>query len=540
MRRTRARAAFWTVVAVAALARGAGIANASFFHYDEGETAKSALGPAVAARWILRTAWEGGTWSREALRAEYERYGFPYARTSARPGYLALGAASMTLFGVSDTALIGVSAAAGVGTVAWIFLILRRLWPDTDAAFWGALALAVSPAHVFFSRTGFAHVTAAFFLAWAVFLYLEAEARGGGARYAKAGLAAGYAFTCHFNVATALAVLALFHVGRRAWIGERTLAGLGARDVCLAGLAAAAPPLAFQALTAGAAAAFPAWLPDQTTYFEDLAAQRAHLFAYCNPRARSTPLYYGLFWLRAETAGLLAGAVVGTVLAWRRGAGGARDAGGPRLAAALVWWPFVAMSAMRWKVARTLVPLLPFASVLWGAVWGSLRPAGRAGWWMTRSAAVALLAVPAACNVPLWNGHGHFRDLVAALKAEGRAVVGVDEFPVLDFYAGHPGAFLARDAAAFRAWQASHPGTPATLVALCKDGVYGFEDPVYANRFGFVRDVIARRGAPDRALPFRVPVVYEHVDETFRPDRLFRLSGLRYEVHLFDLEGRSW
>lgn len=531
----RVRAFFWAVLLVAAAFRLAAIDRASFFHYDEGEVSRCATGPAVAVRWALERAWNGEPFSPESLRAEYVRHGFPYARTSARPGHLALVALSMVLVGISDLSAILLSAAAGIGTVALVFLTLRAAAPERPRlAFWAALFLALSPDHVFFSRSGFGHVTAGFFLALAVLLHARDRLRPVPVHAFATGLAAGYAFTCHFNVAWILAALfagdAWDTLSReegkrlRPWFSRWTRIAAGA----------AVAPLAFQFATLAARTAFPRWLPDQTTYLEDLRGQWSHLFHYCNPRAVSTSLFYAVHWIRTEGGLSFAAAAAGTILALR---GKGTDLAGRwffRTVALLVWVPFLSMSGMNWKVARTLVPVLPFASVLAGLAVASWRPVSRGGRGLRAAAVSACLLQPAWTSFSYLGGHGHFRDAVRELEKQGREVLAVDELPAVDFYASGRHPVMVADWAEYERLRASRPAL-RTLIALLKDGEYGFQDPVYWNRFGFVREVVSRMPPSARA-PFQVPLAYEYVDRAFRWDRLLSLSGVRFEVHFFRLE----
>ncbi len=536
MKRSSARLA--GILLLASFLRFGGVWNDSFYHYDEGETAKSALGPAVAVRWVLRTAWGGDAWTPESLKAEYERYGFPYPRTSARPGYLALATLSMAWGGISDKALIVLSAVMGVATVWIVYLTLRRIGEGEGDAlpFWGALALAVSPTHVFFSRTGFAHVTAGFFLALAVYWHFrEREAPRRTADAFRAGLACGYAFTCHFNVAWALAVLVGTRLGGRFLAGGKGAWKAAFLDAAVVGVGASVPILFFQVATVSAAFFFRDWLPDQTTYLQDLRGQWSHLFHYCNPRAQASPFFYAIFWLRTETVGLIAGTLIGTFLAWRNRRS-VSAAGALLLAALLVWIPYAAMSAMSWKVARTLVPCLPFAAMLWGYAFSRWRAEGAAGRWGKALCVAVFLAIPLVRDMNLLRGHGHFRGVVEDLRAKGRSIVAVDEFPTVDFYAGFPGAVLVYDWKGFERIGPALSEGGTTFVALYKDGAYGCDDPVYANRYGFIQDLLARGARPDHVLPFHVPVDFDYVDSAWRFDRLLSLADVRYEVHLFDVK----
>lgn len=533
--RARSRFRFWLVLLAAGAIRLAGIERASFFHYDEGEVARCATGPAVAARWAVRQTWNGEPFTASSLREEYVRHGFPYARTSARPGHLALVALSMTIFGVSDTASILLSAAAGIGTVALVFLTLRTAVPEREEIpVWGALILAFSPDHVFFSRTGYSHIAAGFFLAWAVFLHVRDRLRPFSVHAFGTGLAAGYAFTCHFNVAWILAAFFLAD----AWEttsgkgGERLRPWLARWSRIACGMVV--PPLVFQGATLAARAAFPAWLPDQTTYLADLRAQWSHLFHYCNPHAVSTPLFYAIHWIRTEGVGPFAAAVAGSVLAFRGAGKSATERGFFRMAALFVWVSFGSMSWMSWKVARTLVPVFPFAAALAGLAIGGWRPASPAGRWLRVAVLLGGLAQPVWTSLSYLEGHGHFRETVRALEGKGRQVLVVDELPVVDFYIGGKYQVMVGDWAEYERIQAALPAR-RTLIALHKDGEYGFQDPVYWNRFGFVREVASRMPPGVRA-PFGVPLAYEYVDRSFRWDRFLSLSGVRYEVHLFDLE----
>lgn len=523
------------VLLLAGSLRLAGIRNASFFHYDEGQIAKSALGPAVAFRWAVRSAWEGEPLTRESLRAAYDSAGIPYASFSARPGFQSLATFSMALFGVSDLAMILLSSASGLATVWLLYALLARLSPEGNLPLWGALALAVSPDHVFYSRTGFAHVTAAFFLVWAASLYLTALAEGRRVPAFRTGLAAGYAFTCHFNVAWAAAAFFAFDAWRSRWEGTEGKAGRWVRRAAAAAWGFSVPILFFQGVSLLLVAVAGDRFSELKTYFGELAGQREHLFRYCNPRAESAIAFYGIHWLRTEGPGLTAGALAGMLLCVRSRRAAEVQTQAGILAACLVAVPLLLASGMTWKVARTVVPLIPFGSILWGVCIARWTLAAR--WILLRRLFVAASIVPAFWqSMGYLDGHGHYRELVGALQKEGRRVFAIDEDPAVDFYVARRQATFVRDWKTYEEIRSREGGQPGTLIALWKDGHYGFSDPVYANRYGFLREVVDRTPGPARVLPFRVPLEYEFVDPSFRWDRLLRLTGVRYEVHLFDLE----
>jgi 4-amino-4-deoxy-L-arabinose transferase-like glycosyltransferase len=156
------------------------------------------------------------------------------ARTVLRAVRPGIGEASLVL------AYRGISALFGTGTVAVLYLLLRRIAPAGPAPLLGAAFLAVMPLHVWDSHFAVTDVTLTFWMTASVTAAVRAYERPGPARFALASALAGVATGTKFNgafatVAIALAALAALRE-RRARVRQVLAWGV-------VGLAAALPAL---------------------------------------------------------------------------------------------------------------------------------------------------------------------------------------------------------------------------------------------------------------------------------------------------------
>lgn len=120
--------------------------------------------------------------------------------TSFKPGHNVNILAAFLLFGVSDYAALLFSALLGTATVFVVYLLGRDLG-GPNAGIVAAAVLAVSAFHIGYSRNAYAQADSTFFITLGTWLWLQARLKGRTDYLAWGGLAVGYAFTCHYNVA---------------------------------------------------------------------------------------------------------------------------------------------------------------------------------------------------------------------------------------------------------------------------------------------------------------------------------------------------
>ena len=215
--RWRLDPALAALLVLAATLRVVGWGSVGLDHFDEGAYAYSAASLAA-----------GG------LEAAL----YPRVELLAPPFQYAAGALSMVLFGISDQALIGLSALLGVGSVGLVY-IAGKGWLGRPAAAAAAILLAMSDFHVLYSRSGLADVSFGFWLLGALYCFGQAELRASWRWAVLAGLATGAAWNTKYHgwLALVIAVGALA-LGARS-LTRAQLRGSLAR-LAIAGLVAAA------------------------------------------------------------------------------------------------------------------------------------------------------------------------------------------------------------------------------------------------------------------------------------------------------------
>ena len=136
--------------------------------------------------------------------------------TSFKPGHTVLVFLGLLLFGIQDYATFLLSAVLGVATV-WLLYRLGSAMFSRRVGLFAAAFLAASAFHVTYSRSGYAQAKVVFFVALGICLWYLWRNRPERWRNVFAGMAVGYAFTCHFNVFTIpiLAAVLEFDFGRR-------------------------------------------------------------------------------------------------------------------------------------------------------------------------------------------------------------------------------------------------------------------------------------------------------------------------------------
>ncbi len=516
----------WALLALLLLGgslRFQGLSRRGLVAYDEGFFIQAAKGPAIAARWAVNSWIAGEPLEAGGLRAEFARQGFPYPSLCARPGHAGLMALGMSVAGIRDVVPLAISALLGTWSILWVYRSAFLLG-GARAALLAAAFLACSPNHVFFSRSGLSHVTALFFLLWAFTRFLE---RGKGSF--GAGLLAGAAFVCHYSLFWAVPLMALGEI--LALRGPRAFRGCAAR-ILLMGLGWLVFPLLCEAATRLARYALGGWAPGFGTYFSEIQYGLGGLMRTVFARAQSTPWFYVIHVVRTEGAvfsGLLAGGI--TWGAWRmlkdRGAV-SRGIGLSAIAVAVI---FGFYSALDFRACRTLLPAFGFGAVLLGCFLD--RVAAR-----VPVAALLLLCVHAFVAAPrvaqAAQGVSPYPALADAARRDGRHLVAVDDFPVVDFYQGGNREVLIRDRAAFERLKVQGP---LRLLVVNRGGMYGFEDPLWAaeGRYAFVEEVVRSR-RPGDIRPLGFPLAFDYTDADLRWDRVRSVSDLLYRIEAYDLD----
>ncbi len=139
---------------------------------------------------------------------------------AGKPLHVLLGVLSLFIFGVHQYSPIIMSASCGCLTLCLVFMTGKMLYSD-KAGLIGAMLLAVSPFHVFYSRSYMAHADQALVITLAVFLYLlfyVKKVRGVWA-LGLVGFLLGCAFTIHATSLFYIIIFILFET--LAWTTKR-------------------------------------------------------------------------------------------------------------------------------------------------------------------------------------------------------------------------------------------------------------------------------------------------------------------------------
>ncbi len=292
--------------------RGYGITQRGIFDYDEAWYLLEAKTLYNTGRYAL--ARVGLTEDADAslgLKAYIKQRG-TVPLTSIKPGHTVLLFSGLLLFGPHDYAGFLVSMLAGLLTIFLVYRLGREMF-GPDVGLLAALFLAVSPFHILYSRAAYAQANGVCLVTLGAYLWYRAHSRDRCASSALIwpGLAIGWAFTCHFNLAWIPIAFALLEA-IAVWIQKDRFPTFQAKGKQLAffGTAMAAPPLLFE--LAGTAARWMGVFPaDYPTYLGQ--------FAHRGPMAKAlgfsmeqVPFWTsrlleieGLFVLLMASAGLL-------------------------------------------------------------------------------------------------------------------------------------------------------------------------------------------------------------------------------------------
>jgi 4-amino-4-deoxy-L-arabinose transferase-like glycosyltransferase len=182
--------------------------------------------------------------------------------TSFKPGHTVLVFLGLVLFGINDYATFIVSAFLGSATI-WIVYRWGTEMFNRHIGLLSAAFLAASAFHVTYSRSGYAQAKAVFFVALGLYAWYHWRSRPARWCNVVAGLAIGYAFTCHFNVFTIPILIVILELdsSRAKAIRERMT------RLFYLGAGMAAPLLMFE-LPARILAGLGALPKGQLTYYE--------------------------------------------------------------------------------------------------------------------------------------------------------------------------------------------------------------------------------------------------------------------------------
>ncbi len=519
------------VLIVGILLRVWGLPARELSSYDEGGHWRMGYAPAAAFRACVADLACGDVPSREGVRAAILRHGFPDTYFGAHHGYVAFESLAMAVAGIRDDAGFWVSAFWGSMTLIVVFRLGTVLGSAT-AGLCAAALLAVSPNHVFYSRAGLAQATSVFFVYASFFCLLRPVTSRARLRSCfTGGVLLGYGLATHYNLFWAIpygvAVVTVL---------SRLEGGVGTGRTLLAFVAGTAVfPLLFEGITRAAVPHLAGTFPGTVPYFREIAHQfTINTGGYSH--SRSTPFFYAIHWIRTEgilftAAALLLAVCFAAAFLRMRSAAAFRKA----VLAGLVLVPHLLYAPLPLKGARTLLVAIP-AAVLCASWWIARRPP------FPRAVILsALLAGMVPMTVAVVSGRGPYKAVLAEISRRGGSPVTVDDYPVVQTYSGRDDVLVAQTGN--RSWRESlaavrraHPGAQY-LIAVRKDGRYGFEDPVWSERFGIVREVVGRGTRPLLSVPFGHPLEFDYVDEAVRRDRLFGLSQVEYAVDVFDLDG---
>ncbi len=209
-------------------------------------------------------------WKKEEQARAFQEALQGHPPAMGRPGHVIFIALAMGIVRDPIAAAPATAAVFGTLSIVLVFLLGRGLYRPWVGAL-AAAFLAVSPYHVWYSRSGFAEADTVFFLLLTLWLYLLGHKRSSSWLAAASGLAAGIGFVVHHRFALFLGFLwfleGFLAVTRR---GPETRARLG--RFCLLNVAFLLPILSIEAVYHVALVAFQAagQVMPAATYFTQL------------------------------------------------------------------------------------------------------------------------------------------------------------------------------------------------------------------------------------------------------------------------------
>lgn len=129
-----------------------------------------------------------------------ERPLFSLPSCSAKPGHISLISLMSIFVGLEDYTSLIISAIFGILTIFLIYLVGRGMY-SRESGLWAAFLIAISPYHLYYSRSGYSFTSALFFYILGIYLYYLSQV----ARSRKllklliSGICIGLAIACHHS-----------------------------------------------------------------------------------------------------------------------------------------------------------------------------------------------------------------------------------------------------------------------------------------------------------------------------------------------------
>ena len=199
------RFALVLVIALAAFLRFDGITDVGIRFEDEGLYMSDArLWHRCALLLTDATALQAAlNRDKKAYQNRMAEIGVDFTARLRAPsqGYTFLGALVMFVTGDRPAALLLVTALCGTLTVVIVYF-LCSLWFDRWTALLAALCLAVSPAHLTYSRLALTNATGGMFMLMGVLVWAFGRSRqwSSAKTYVLSGIPFGYAVACHWSL----------------------------------------------------------------------------------------------------------------------------------------------------------------------------------------------------------------------------------------------------------------------------------------------------------------------------------------------------
>jgi 4-amino-4-deoxy-L-arabinose transferase-like glycosyltransferase len=211
------KAAFWTILVVAAVIRLWGLGAQPILYFDSGVYLGEGAFLASAAQHAAAAVFSSGPGNLLEHVAQSTATGVDgHSPDIAKPGHAILLAIAFLLLGKNALAGALVSALAGIGTVAVTYAIGVRGW-NARVGLAAAAMLAISGQHLVYSREPLVEADGLFFAMLASLVYLQA--RGNRGLFA-AGLLWGLAFSCNNRMSYLPAIFVIAELAQwPGWLG---------------------------------------------------------------------------------------------------------------------------------------------------------------------------------------------------------------------------------------------------------------------------------------------------------------------------------
>jgi 4-amino-4-deoxy-L-arabinose transferase-like glycosyltransferase len=190
------------ILTLAAGMRGYGITDRGLFDYDEAWYLLEAKTLYNTGKFALAKAGILNEPDVELGLKTFIKKRGTVPLTSIKPGHTAFLFLGLLAFGPHDYAGLLMSVLSGLLTVYLVFRLGKEMF-GLRAGLLAALFLAVSPFHILYSRSVYSQANGIFLVTLGAFLWHRIHSTGDKRPFALVGpgLAVGWAFTCHFNLA---------------------------------------------------------------------------------------------------------------------------------------------------------------------------------------------------------------------------------------------------------------------------------------------------------------------------------------------------